>query len=162
MTSAARIGVTTYATPTDTQVVITRVVNAPRRIVFEAWTTPQHLQQWLLGPEGWTMPICELDARPGGAWRYVWRKADGSEMALSGIVREIVRPERMVTTEKWGPEWPETVNSVVFTEAEGQTTITLTVTYPSKAARDAALQTGMKEGMDQGFARLDRLLPTLR
>ena len=79
MTSAARTGVTTYATPTDTEVVITRVVNAPRRLVFQAWTTPAHLQQWLLGPEGWTMPICELDLRPGGAWRYVWRRADGSE-----------------------------------------------------------------------------------
>jgi uncharacterized protein YndB with AHSA1/START domain len=162
MTSPANTGVTTYATPTETDVVITRVVNAPRRIVFDAWTTPQHLQQWLLGPEGWTMPICELDARPGGAWRYVWRKADGSELALSGIVKEIVRPERMVTTERWGPEWPETVNTVVFSESAGQTTITVTVRYPSKEARDAALQTGMKEGMDQGFARLDRLLLTLR
>jgi uncharacterized protein YndB with AHSA1/START domain len=162
MTSPARTGVTTYATPTETDVVITRVVSAPRRLVFDAWTTPQHLQQWLLGPEGWTMPICELDARPGGAWRYVWRKADGSELALSGIVKEIVRPERMVTTERWGPEWPETINTVVFTESAGQTTITVTVRYPSKEARDAALQTGMKEGMDQGFARLDRLLLTLR
>jgi uncharacterized protein YndB with AHSA1/START domain len=162
MTSPARTGVTTYATPTETDVVITRVVSAPRRLVFDAWTTPQHLQQWLLGPEGWTMPICELDARPGGAWRYVWRKADGSEMTLSGIVKEIVRPERMVTTERWGPEWPETINTVVFTESAGQTTITVTVRYPSKEARDAALQTGMKEGMDQGFARLDRLLLTLR
>jgi uncharacterized protein YndB with AHSA1/START domain len=162
MTSPARTGVTTYATPTETDVVITRVVSAPRRLVFDAWTTPQHLQQWLLGPEGWTMPICELDARPGGAWRYVWRKADGSELALSGIVKEIARPERMVTTERWGPEWPETINTVVFTESAGQTTITVTVRYPSKEARDAALQTGMKEGMDQGFARLDRLLLTLR
>jgi uncharacterized protein YndB with AHSA1/START domain len=162
MTSPARTGVTTYATPTETDVVITRVVSAPRRLVFDAWTTPQHLQQWLLGPEGWTMPICELDARPGGAWRYVWRKADGSEMTLSGIVKEIVRPERMVTTERWGPEWPETVNTVVFSESAGQTTITVTVRYPSKEARDAALQTGMKEGMDQGFARLDQLLLTLR
>jgi uncharacterized protein YndB with AHSA1/START domain len=162
MTSvASRTGVTTYATPNDTEVVVTRVVDAPRKLVFEAYTTPRHLQKWLLGPEGWTMPVCELDARPGGAWRYVWRKNDGSEMAMGGIIREIVPNERLVSTERWGPDWPETVNTILFVEKGGQTTITLTVTYPSKEARDAALKTGMKEGMDQGFARLDQLLKTL-
>ena len=161
MITVAKTGVTKYATPSDTQVVITRVVNAPRRIVFEAYTTPKHLQKWLLGPPGWTMPICELDARPGGKWRYVYRKDDGSEMTLSGTVREYVPPERIVTTESWGPQWPETVNTVLFTEDSSYTTITITVTYPSMEARDAALQTGMKEGMDQGFAKLDELLETL-
>jgi uncharacterized protein YndB with AHSA1/START domain len=158
MVTPAKTGVTTYATPTDREVVITRVVAAPRRLVFEAYTTPRHLQQWLLGPEGWTMPICEMDLRAGGAFRYVWRKEDGAEMTIAGSVREVVPPERLVTTESWGPEWPETVNTVVFTESAGHTTITLTVCYPSRDARDAALQTGMKEGMDQGFARLDALL----
>src|SRR5262245_9164007 len=90
MITVAKTGVTKYTTPSDTQVVITRVLNAPRRIVFEAYTTPKHLQKWLLGPPGWTMPICELDARPGGKWRYVWRKEDGSELTLSGIVKEFV------------------------------------------------------------------------
>lgn len=161
MVRTARTGVTMYATPTDTEVVITRVVDAPRRITFDAYTKPVHLKQWLLGPPGWTMPICEMDPRPGGAWRYVWRKGDGTELTLSGTVREFVPPERVVTTESWGPEWPETVNSVVFTEAAGRTTITLTIKYPSKNARDAALKTGMKEGMDPSFARLDELLGTL-
>jgi uncharacterized protein YndB with AHSA1/START domain len=161
MTSATKTGVTTYATPTDREVVITRVVDAPRRIVFDAWTTPQHVRQWLLGPEGWTMPVCEIDLRPGGTWRYVWRKADGSEMAMGGSYREVVPPERLVSTERWGPEWPETINTVVFTESGRQTTITLTVLYPSKDARDAALKTGMKEGADQSFGRLDQLLRTL-
>ncbi len=161
VTTAARTGVTKYSTPGEHEVVVTRVVDAPRRIVFEAWTTPKHLQKWLLGPEGWTMPICELDPWPGGAWRYVWRNADGNEMTLQGTVREFMPHERVVTTETWGADWPETVNTVVFTEASGQTTITLTITYPSKEAREAALQTGMKEGMDQGFARLDELLKTL-
>ncbi len=161
MPSPVKTGVTTYATPSDREIAITRVVKAPRRIVFDAYTTPRHLQQWLLGPEGWTMPICEIDLRPGGAFRYVWRKEDGAEMTIAGSVREVAPPERVVTTESWGPEWPETVNTVVFTEADGHTTITLTVRYPSQAARDAALQTGMKEGMDQGFARLDALLRTL-
>ena len=161
MSTASKVGVTGYATPSDTQVVITRVVEAPRRLVFEAYTTPKHIRQWLLGPEGWTMPVCELDARPGGKWRYVWRRTDGSEMTLTGVCKEFEPPSHMVTTESWGPEWPETLNRVAFAESGGVTTITLTITYPSKAARDAALQTGMKEGVDQGFARLDQLLKTL-
>jgi uncharacterized protein YndB with AHSA1/START domain len=161
MIATAKTGVTTYTTPSDREVRITRVVDAPRKLVFEAYTTPKHLQRWLLGPEGWTMPICELDTRPGGAWRYVWRKSDGSEMTLKGIVKEFRPPERMVTTESWGPDWPETINTVVFTESLGRTTITLTLLYQSRETRDAALKTGMKEGMDQGFARLDQLLATL-
>lgn len=161
MSTATRTGVTTYATPTDREIVVTRVVDAPRRIVFDAYTNPRHLQKWLLGPEGWTMPICEMDARPGGAWRYVWRKDDGTEMAMGGIITEFVPHERLVTTERWGPEWPETVNTTIFTETGGQTAVILTILYPSKAARDAALKTGMKEGMDQSHARLERLLQTL-
>ena len=94
MARTAKTGVTTYSTPSDTEIVITRVVDAPRPIVFEAWTKPKHLQQWLLGPPGWTMPVCEIDLRPGGAWRYVWRKADGEEMTMGGIFREVVPPER--------------------------------------------------------------------
>jgi len=161
MATATKPGVTSYTTPSDREVVVTRVVDAPRRLVFEAWTDPKHIPNWLLGPEGWTMPVCELDLRPGGAWRYVWRKSDGSEMTMGGLVREVTPPERLVTTERWGPEWPETVNTLTLTESGGRTTITLTITYPSKAARDAALETGMKGGMDQSFARLDRLARSL-
>lgn len=161
MMTAPRVGVTTFDTPTDTQVVITRVVKAPRKLVYQAYTVPAHLQKWLLGPEGWTMPICEFEAKNGGKWRYVWRKADGAEMAMAGTVKEIVPNEKIVSTETWGPEWPETLNSVVFTEAGGLTTITLTVTYPSLEARDAALKTGMKSGADQSYTRLDALLATL-
>jgi uncharacterized protein YndB with AHSA1/START domain len=83
------------------------------------------------------------------------------EMAMTGTYREVAPPERLVTTERWGGEWPETVNAVVLTEAAGQTTITLTITYPTKQARDAALATGMKDGMDPSYARLDSLLATL-
>ena len=85
---------------------VTRVVNAPRRLVFAAWTEPRHLQRWLTGPEGWTMPVCEIDLRPGGRWRYVYRKASGKEMTLTGSVLEVVPPERFVTTESWGPSGP--------------------------------------------------------
>jgi len=161
MSGAGMVGVTTYETPTDTQVVIKRVVDAPRRIVFDAWTNPQYVPRWLLGPPGWTMPVCEIDLRPGGTWHYVWRKADGSEMAMRGSYKEVVPPERLVSTESWGPQWPETVNTLVLAESGGRTTITLTITYPSREARDAALQTGMKDGLEQGYARLDALLTTL-
>jgi len=161
MITGDRTGVTTYTTPSDREVVITRVVSAPRRVVFEAFTNTRHVPNWLIGPEGWTMPVCEIDLRPGGRWRYVYRKGDGSEMTMQGSYREVAPPERLVSTESWGPEWPETVNTMVLTETEGLTTITITVRYPTKEARDAALKTGMKEGMDQGFARLDTLLETL-
>ena len=162
MTATISPGVTSYATPTDREVVVTRVVDAPRHLVFDAWTDPRHVPQWLLGPEGWTMPVCEIDLRPGGSWRYVWRKSNGTEMAMSGAILEVVRPERMVTTERWGPEWPETINTVVFTESGERTTIALTILYPSREARDAALETGMKDGIEQSFGRLDRLLRTMR
>ena len=161
MTSEAKTGVTTYSTPTDLELVVTRVVDAPRRAVFEAWTEPRHVPRWLLGPEGWTMPVCEIDLRPGGAWHFVWSKSDGAEMAMSGSYLEIVPPERLVSTERWGPEWPETVNTMALAESAGKTTITLTVRYPTKAARDAAVATGMKDGMEATFARLDKLLVTL-
>ena len=156
-----KTGLTTYATPNDREVVVTRVVDAPRRTVFEAWTNPRHIPQWLIGPDGWTMPVCEVDLRPGGAWRYVYRKSSGAEMVMGGTFREIVPPERLVSTESWGADWPETVNTMVLTESAGQTTITLTITYPSKEARDAALQTGMKEGSELSFARLDQFVKTL-
>ena len=103
MISVTKPGVTEYTTPTDRQVAMTRVVNAPRTVVFDCWTNPKHIPQWLLGPEGWTMPVCEIDLRPGGSWHYVWRKADGKEIGMSGDVREVAPPERLVTTERWGP-----------------------------------------------------------
>jgi uncharacterized protein YndB with AHSA1/START domain len=115
----------------------------------------------MLGPEGWTMPVCEIDLRPGGKWHFVWRKADGAEMPMTGVYREVVPPERIVHTERWGPEWPETVNTLSLAERGGKTTITLSVLYPSKEARDAALGTGMKEGMDVSYERLAEYLRTM-
>lgn len=154
-------GVTSYATPIDTQVVITRVVEAPRRLVFDVFTRAEHLPNWMTGPEGWTLPVCEVDLRPGGSWHYVFRKSDGTEMDMRGSYREVKPPERVVSTERWGPEWPETVNTLEFTEKGGLTKVTMTITYPSKEARDAALQTGMKDGIETSYARMDRYVATL-
>ncbi len=107
------------------------------------------------------MPICEIDLRPGGAWHFGWRKADGSEMEMRGEYREVTPPERLVSTESWGGDWPETINTLVLSEEDGRTTITQTVLYPSKEARDAALATGMKDGADSSFDRLAELVRSM-
>ena len=111
-------------TPSDREIVVTRVVSAPRRLVFAAYTIPEHVTRWMLGPPGWTMPICEIDLRPGGAWRFIWRRADGSEMEMRGVYQEIEPPERLVSRETWGEDWPETLNILELSEAGSQTTIT--------------------------------------
>lgn len=151
----------TIATPSDLEVVMTREIDAPRRLVWEAWTSPEHVPQWMLGPGDWTMPVCEIDLRPGGAWHFVWRKPNGTEMEMRGAYREVAPPERLVSTERWGPEWPETINTLVLTERAGRTTISLTVLYPSKQARDEAMKTGMEEGATQSFERLARYVRTM-
>ena len=151
----------TVTTPSDREILMTRLFAAPRPLVFEAWTDPKYVSRWLLGPEGWTMPVCEIDLRPGGAWRFVWRKSDGQEMAMTGVYREVTPPERVVHTERWGPDWPETINTLTFIEKDGKTTCSLAVLYPSKEARDTALKTGMEDGVAVSFDRLDVLLRTM-
>src|SRR5215216_5928445 len=141
MAIASSAGKTAFSTPSDLELVTTRTFDAPRRLVWEAWTNPKHVPHWLLGPEGWTMPVCEIDLRPGGAWHFVWRRSDGSEMEMRGLYKEITAPDRLVTTESWGGDWPETVNTLTLFEKNGKTTMTQTVLYPSKEARDAALKT---------------------
>lgn len=158
MPSQPATGISTLSTPNDTDLVLTRVFQAPRRLVYDAHTVPAHIRNWMLGPPGWTMPVCQLDLRAGGAWRYVWRKGPGEEMEMTGTVVEVRPPERVVTTERWGADWPETINTLELTESGGFTTMTLTIRYASKAARERALGTGMTRGMDQSYARLDDLL----
>jgi uncharacterized protein YndB with AHSA1/START domain len=160
MATANSVRETTFTTPSDREIVMTRVFDAPRSLVFDAFTNPEHLPHWMLGPEGWTMPVCEIDLRPGGAWRFVWRKSDGSEMEMGGVYQEVAPPERLVNTESWGPEWPETVNTLTLSEEDGKTRVTSTVLYPSQEARDAALQTGMKDGASMSFDRLAEYLRT--
>jgi uncharacterized protein YndB with AHSA1/START domain len=160
MTTTHSANATTFTTPSDREIVTTRVVDAPRRLVFAAHTDPKHLPHWMLGPEGWTMPICEIDLRPGGAWRFVWRNSDGGEMEMRGVYQEVVPPERLVCTESWGAEWPETLNTLLLAEQSGKTTITQRMLYPSQAARDAALQSGMRDGMSESYDRLAEYLAT--
>lgn len=145
-------------TPSDVELVIAREFNAPRTLVFEAWTNPDLIKRWMLGPEGWSMPVCELDLRPGGKWRFVWRRANGDEIALHGVYKEVDPPVRIVNTENWGGPYPETLNTLVLEERDGRTTATTTVKYPSKAARDAATKTGMTDGVAKSYQRLDEAL----
>ncbi|MGA3189359.1 MAG: SRPBCC family protein [Bryobacteraceae bacterium] len=151
----------TMMLPTEREILITRAFDAPRSLVFEAYTNPEHLPHWLLGPPGWTMTVCEIDLRPGGAWHWVWRHTDGQEMEMRGIYKEVAPPERIVSTESWGGDWPETTNTVTFTEEDGQTTISITILYPSQEARDAALKTGMKEGLSMSYDRLSAHLQAM-
>ncbi len=145
----------------DREIVMTRDFNAPRTLVFDAFTKPELLKQWLLGPPGWTMPVCEIDLRVGGAYRYVWRQiSDGQEMGMGGVFREITAPERVVATEKFDEAWypGEAVGTLVLVEQGGITTITQTLLYQSREARDAVLKSGMEKGVGASYDRLDEVL----
>jgi uncharacterized protein YndB with AHSA1/START domain len=152
---------TNFTTPSDREIVATRRFDAPRRLVWDAFTRPEHVSQWMLGPDGWTMPVCEIDLRPGGKWHWVWRKTDGTEMEMHGVYREVEAPARLVNTENWGEPWPETVNTLVLKEEDGTTLTVCTVLYPTKEARDAAIKTGMEDGWAQSYDRLDTYLPAV-
>jgi len=145
----------------DREIVMTREFNAPRRLVFDAFTKPELVKQWLLGPPGWSMPVCEIDLKVGGAYRYVWRRdSDGTEMGMGGIYREIVPPERIVSTEVFDQAWypGEALGTIIFSEVGGKTTITQTVRYQSREARDGVLKSEMKSGVAASYDRLAQLM----
>jgi len=150
-------------TPSDREIAMIRVFNAPRNLVFDAWTKPELVRRWLLGPPGWTMPVCEIDLRVGGAYRFEWLGQDGTRMGMGGVYREIVIPERIVNTQLFDVDWTggETLGTLLFTEHAGKTTLTNSVLYSSREARDAALRTRMAEGVEAGYARLDEILSTI-
>ena len=150
----------TIETPSDREVVITRSFDAPRDLVFDCYTKPALVRRWLLGPPGWTMPVCDIELRVGGRYRYVWVSPQGNEMGMGGIFREIVPAERIVANELFDEDWTggETLVTTRFAENGGRTTVTVTVLYASKEAREGALASGMTDGMEQGYRRLDELL----
>jgi uncharacterized protein YndB with AHSA1/START domain len=153
-------GTLKVARPSDREITMTRIFDAPRYLVFEAWTKPELVKRWLYGPNEWRLAVCEMDLRAGGAARFVWRHGDGKEMGMSGVFREIVPPDRLVFTEIWDEDWTggEALNTIVFTEHGGKTTLTQTVLYSSRAARDGALKTGMEHGAAVSYDRLAELL----
>lgn len=161
MSNAGSLKITT---PTDREILMTRVFDAPRRLVFDAHTKPELIKRWLLGPDGWSMPLCEVDLRVGGSYRYLWRRdSSGTEMGMSGVFREVAAPERLVATEKFDESWypGEAVNTLVLVETDGKTTLTQTSLYESREARDIALKTGAEEGMKAGYDRLEEVLASL-
>src|SRR6266516_961800 len=144
----------------DREIVMTRVFDAPRRLVFDALTKPELVQRWLLGPPGWTMPVCEIDLRVSGKYRYVWRNADGREMGMGGTFKEMVRSSRLVATESYDDHWTggETLVTTELVETRGKTTVSTTVRYATREARDAALKMGATKGLEASYVRLDELL----
>lgn len=150
----------TVETPSDTEVRVMRTFNAPRKLVFECWTDCRHLQRWLLGPEGWSMPECEVDARPGGRWYHLWRNDRGEQFSMSGEFTEVTPFERIVNTEIYEDNPPST-NTLVLTEEGGKTTATLTMQYVSKEVRDMVLGTGMTDGMATSYNRLEEYITHL-
>jgi uncharacterized protein YndB with AHSA1/START domain len=151
----------TVTLPSDLEIAVTREFAAPRRLVFEAFTRPEHIRRWW-GPRSLTMTVCDVDLRPGGAWRFVQRMPDGQEVGFRGVYQEIVAPERLVHTFIFEP-MPEhdAVVTVLFEERNGKTTVTETTRHKTKFGRDGHLNSGMEEGMTDSYARLDELLPTL-
>jgi uncharacterized protein YndB with AHSA1/START domain len=157
MTNAGALKVTTSG---DREIIMTRAFDAPRRLVFEAFTKPELVKQWLLGPPGWTMPVCEIDFRVGGRYRYLWRNAKGTEMGMGGIYREIMIPERIVATEKFDEAWYPggALVTFVLVEQDGKTMLTQTILYDSREARDAVLKSPMESGVTATYNRLAELL----
>jgi len=143
----------------EREIAMTRVFDAPRALVYDAFCKPELFKRWLLGPPGWSLPVCEIDMRVGGAMRFVWRAPDGKEMGMRGVYREIVPQERVVYSEVFD-DWPTTESLVTTAWAEqgAKTTLTITIRYPSREIRDAIAATGMEQAVAANYERLEDLL----
>ena len=153
-------------TPSDREVKVTRSFRAPRALVFRAYTEPQLVKRWLQGPPGWSMPVCEMDVRVGGSYRWRWQSDEGDQQfGFSGTFREVQPPSRLVHTQAYetgtagfGYPGEPSIVTVSFTEDAGVTTVTTLIDFRSKETRDAAVATGMTDGMEQSYKLLDELL----
>jgi uncharacterized protein YndB with AHSA1/START domain len=160
--SAANSETFALTTPSDREIRMTRLFDAPRRLVFEAMSKPEHIMQWWgrIG-EGYSVPVCEADVRPGGKWRYVNRHPKG-EAEFYGSYREVAPPDRMVFTEIYAP-FPdaESIVTVELTDENGKTRFTITSVYPSREVRDMVLQSGMERGAAISYDRLEEVSTAL-
>jgi uncharacterized protein YndB with AHSA1/START domain len=151
-------------TPSDREIRLTRLFDAPRDLVFEAMSRPEHITQWWgrLG-DGYSVPVCEVDLRPGGTWRFVNRTPNGDNVAFYGVYREVAPPERVVFTEIF-EQFPdtETVVTAMLTEENGKTRLTATVLYPSTEVRDMVLGSGMARGAGISYDRLEDVVAGLK
>jgi uncharacterized protein YndB with AHSA1/START domain len=152
--------------PSDTEVRVTRDFNAPRQLVWDAHTKPALIQRWMLGPPGWSMPVCEMDVRPGGKYRWRWRSDEnGQEFGFFGEFLEVEATAKLVHAENYDPgDMPGDMDASqpaiirnTFTETGGITTLVSVMKFATKAIRDAAFSTGMTDGMEMGYARLDAM-----
>ena len=144
-------------TPTDREIVMTRVFDARRRLVFDALTKPELLKRWF-GPRGWSLVVCEADLKVGGAWRWVLRGPDGRDMGMRGVYQEIKPPERLVSTESFDDYPGESLNTLILSEEDGKTTFTITVRYASQEIRDAVIKSGMEHGAAECYDKLAEML----
>lgn len=151
--------------PSDTEVRVVRDFRAPRQLVWDAHIKTELFQRWIGGYPGWTMPVCEMDVRVGGKYQWRWRDEEGKEFGFYGEFREVVAPEKFVSAEFFDPgsfggemSTNPTINRTTFSEENGVTTVVVLIQYDSKEARDAAIATGMTDGMEVSYARLDALV----
>jgi uncharacterized protein YndB with AHSA1/START domain len=155
-------GTATVTLPQDRQILITREFDAPKHLVFQAWTTPELVKRWWHAKRG-EMTICEIDLRVGGRWRYVMVADGGFEVAFHGEYREIVPDERIVSTEVYeGMPEAEALNTVTLTEADGRTTLTILVEHASQEHRDAHVESGMEDGLQDALDLLEEVVISLR
>jgi uncharacterized protein YndB with AHSA1/START domain len=150
-------------TPSEREIVMSRVFDAPRNLVFDAWTKPELIKRWLGVRGGWSMVVCDVDLRVGGAYRFVWRGPDAAELGMGGVYREIVSPERLVATESFDEPWHsgEALDTIVLVEDGGKTTATTTVLYESEEIRDAVLESGMARGVAESYDMLAEYLASI-
>jgi uncharacterized protein YndB with AHSA1/START domain len=159
--SAAKTGTLSVTLPSDREIRLTRVFSAPRRLLFEAMSKPEHMVQWW-GPRGYTMTVSAMDFRAGGAYRFVHRAPDGSEFAFRGEYREVVPPERIVQTFEWeGLPGHISVETMTLDERDGKTTLTVNSLFASVEDRDGMLQSGMEKGAGESYDRLEQFVQTL-
>jgi uncharacterized protein YndB with AHSA1/START domain len=165
--AAASSGTATVTLPTDEQILITREFDAPKHLVYRAWTTPELVKRWWSAKRG-EVTIAEIDLRVGGRWRYLMVTPDGVEVGFHGEYREVVPNERIVSTEVYegapqgdGPE-QGTLNTATFTEKDGRTTLTILVEAPSKELRDAIIESGMEDGLQDALDLLEQVAISLR
>jgi uncharacterized protein YndB with AHSA1/START domain len=151
-------GKLTVSTPNDLEIAITRTFEARRESIFEAHGEPGLLKRWMLGPPGWEMTECEMERKANGSWRWAWRHTDGQVMSIHGVIREWAPPVRFVSTQVMKDMKCETLVTHEFSERDGKTTLTTTIRYPSRQARDAALKSNMEHGAALSYDRLDAIL----
>lgn len=144
-------------TPGEREIVLTRVFDAPRHLVFAAFSRPELLKRWF-GPHGWSLEVCEVDFRVGGGFRFMLRGPEGHQMGMKGVYLEIMPPERSVHLESFDDYPGESQVTTVLTESEGRTTLVATVLYPSREIRDAVLGSGMEHGAAESYDKLAALL----